>query len=636
MEKEKKISLSDMMTDEPQPKKKKEFNHDSSNTKTVDLYSFVEKPAPKQRVEDVNQQKLLDKIDKNLERVAKDRIENVFKPFKEECQRLAAEAKLNGEDGPKQIFDKDGNLLPDDQIKYKPKKIKGVDEDMQVANISEDADANSTTSVEDDLAELLSEEGDNEVMENTKPLFEDKDTEIIEDIPGEDVNDEVVVENEIDEKADLEPVSETNKEVVGEVKIESSDVDIDKVTEKPLSQTKSKVANSTPTIEEAIANAQPLNISDEDLNNLLDETDEDEVEETEEEKERKAAIRKEFQAQVFEKVGAPAKVDRGRISKFKIATKPISINSVLKTNVNKASATWVLPNSGRLITLSSLSGEEIENLNRDDNGPDNVNLINRLIFNTLYNHLIDANKPETMEEWVKTINWFDVNDLYFCMYLATFKNTNFVTYTCPNKACNNIFLEEKKYTDMIKYIDDKAKETYNTLLTNGIDTTPTSIEEDIVPINDKYAIGFRAPSVYDIIFGASSLDNNFRQKYASIIGNISYMANIYYINTGEDGEGTLFPISYNAKENDPTKSMKNKIIAYYNILKNFSSDEYSIVTRTISEIDSNYNFKATYHYPDTICPKCKAEIKRADQDIPPLAMVFIRHRLVQLANSMTE
>ena len=153
MEKEKKISLSDMMTDnEPQPKKKKEFNHDSSNTKTVDLYSFVEKPAPKQRVEDVNQQKLLDKIDKNLERVAKDRIENVFKPFKEECQRLAAEAKLNGEDGPKQIFDKDGNLLPDDQIKYKPKKIKGVDEDMQVANISEDADADSTTSVEDDLA----------------------------------------------------------------------------------------------------------------------------------------------------------------------------------------------------------------------------------------------------------------------------------------------------------------------------------------------------------------------------------------------------------------------------------------------------------------------------------------------------
>lgn len=612
MDEKQPLSLNDIMADNTPQKTETNSATKKPNTQTVTLEDIIGKREPKPTVIQRNQQALLDKIDVNLKRVAEDRLTNVFKPFKEACMRAAVEAELNGEE-PSKSFEEAEEKLKKKESREKMIESfdKSTDDDLDELLDNADKGSESLDDNKDkDLEDLLND-GEDEVFDmdivtppvNNKPLFEDKDVEIIEDIPETTAKEQTIEAVEVEEPKVQEEES---------VKEEKS------VVEKEISN-----PTSIPTI------------NDEDLNSLIRDTQE-ETELTEEEKAKQKEIRENFQKQVFEALGSPVKIDRGRIKTFKVASKPISINSVLKTNTNTATATWALPNSGRLITLSSLSGEEIENLNRDtDDDEENTNLLNRLIFNTIYNHLIDASKPATMEEWVKTINWFDINDLYFALYLATFKNSNFVTYSCPNDKCQNVFLEEKKYKDMITYTDDKAKALYATLLKSGIDATPTTIEEDIIPINDKYAIGFRAPSIYDMVFGVSSLDEGFRNKYASIIGNISYMANVYYISPEDDG-GTLYPISFNARNNDTARTMKNKIVAYYNILKNFSSDEYSIVTRTIADIDSKYGFKSTYHYPDTVCPKCHTAIKRADQNVPPLAMVFIRHRLVQLASSMSE
>jgi hypothetical protein len=307
---------------------------------------------------------------------------------------------------------------------------------------------------------------------------------------------------------------------------------------------------------------------------------------------------------------------------------------VLKTASNSINtATWVLPNSGRLITFSALSGEEIENLNPEDPNF----LASRITFNTLYNHLIDANKPATMEEWLKTINWFDINDLYFAIYLATFKNSNFITYQCDNPACKNMYLEEKPYKDMITYVDEKAEKLYQDIIKKGIDMTPDTIEEDVIQINDKYAIGFRAPSIYDIVFGSSALEQKFRDKYATIIGSIAYMGNIYFIHhSSHVEEPVLMPVDCKPVENDSAKTMRNRIIAYYNILKSLNSDEYGIVSSTIINISNESKVNARFHYPESTCPKCKKVIKPADEDISPLYLVFIRHRLARYASIMTE
>ena len=89
-------------------------------------------------------------------------------------------------------------------------------------------------------------------------------------------------------------------------------------------------------------------------------------------------------------------------------------------------------------------------------------------------------------------------------------------------------------------------------------------------------------------------------------------------------------------ENDPAKTTKNKIIAFYNVLKTLSSDEYGIISSTIINISNENKVNARFHYPDSTCPKCKKVIKPSDEDISPLYLVFIRHRLARYASIMTE
>lgn len=467
----------------------------------------------------------------------------------------------------------------------------------------------------------------------------------------DDENDSMITESTNDLETQLEMEAKINKANKEKYTSNSTDDDLkellsedsegedlpmeEKVEVKPevieIKEEKITVPEPSVKIPDTEKNEDFEEISDEDLQDLLDE--ESDVELTDEEKEEQKAILENYRNQVFEKLGMPAIIEKGEIKKFRISTKPVSVNSILR-NVNNEkklnTATWVLPNSGRLITFSALSGEEIENLNPDQHDSDmNADLANRLVFNTIYEHLVDPNKPDTMEKWLRTVNWFDLNDIYFGIYLATFKNSNFITYSCTKNKCKNIFLIPVDYQDMIKYADDESKELYSKLLKTGIDLTPEEIPEDIVPINDKFAIGFRAPSVFDIIFGASALDAQFRNKYATTIGNISYMSNVYYIK-----DDVLFAIDCKAVKDNPARTMRNKIVTYYNILKTLNPDEYSVVTRSIADINKKHKIMATYHYPDTKCPKCGTELKRSENEINPLTMLFIRHRLVQYASTM--
>lgn len=583
---------------------------EKKSIKTVNISDFVE-VKPKQTVENKTEEKLMKMMDSGIERTKKDLMDNVITPFKEACIAASLEDESN-------------SLTPD--------------------NIEDELDAitgtqaiNKGNSPDDDLADLLEQE---DTADSIVGGVDDVEEDILRDDP-EDISKEEEPEMAEKEKEDTKVADEKvtqpkePKAAPTEVK-EQEPAKIETVEKEAPAEDKAEVTEvpATPvdSVTDAITNKPNAldSISDLDLQEFLDEeTDELTDDEKEEIKERQ----RKFREEVNEKLNIPMTVDKKGIAKFRIATKPVSVNKVLKTNLNKIhTATWALPNSGRLATYSALSGEEIENLNPDAHDSNmSTDMANRLVFNTLFSHLVDPNKPETMEEWLRTINWFDINDIYFGIYLATFKDSNFVAYTCDDNKCRNIFLEDVNIKDMIKYADDKAEAKYKDLLHSGIDATPSTIPEDIVPISPQYAIGFRAPSVYDIIFGASSLDARFRAKYATTIGNISYMANVYYIK----GE-TLFPVDCKPVANDPAKTMRNRIVVYYNILKTLSSDQYSIVTRTINDINNANRVMATFHYPDSKCKKCGKEIKRAQTDMNPLTMLFIRHQLVQSANITIE
>lgn len=548
-------------------KSNEQQQNQDTNIKTVDISDIVE-IKPTESPEKEFERKELELIDKGIERTKQDLLNNVINPIKEACIAVSL-----SEEADNAITDSTNDL--EKQLEEEAKHNR--ENNIKYTN-------NST---EKDLEELLQEEGDTVTETFT-------------------INNNIEYVNKPSTDSHIEEL-EAKKD---EINIPEATVQV-------------------PSAEEEMQEK----ISDEDLQDLLDE--ESDVELTDEEKAEQKKLLDDYRKQVFEKLGMPATIEKGEIKKFRISTKPVSVNSILKNVSNEKklnTATWVLPNSGRLITFSALSGEEIENLNPDQHDADmNADLANRLVFNTIYDHLIDPKKPDTMEKWLRTINWFDLNDIYFGLYLATFKNNNYVTYSCTKDKCKNIFLIPVDYNDMITYTDDDAKKVYQNIMKTGVDLTPEEIPEDIVPINDKFAIGFRAPSVFDIIFGAASLDAQFRNKYATTIGNISYMSNVYYIK-----DDVLFPVDCKAVKDNPAKTMRNKIVAYYNILKTLSPDEYSVVTRSIADINKKHKAMATFHYPDTKCPKCLTEIKRSDAELNPLTMLFIRHRLVQYASTTIE
>ena len=580
---------------------------EKKSIQTVNISDFVE-VKPKMSAENKAEEELMTMMNNGIERTKKELMENVITPFKEACIAASLE-------------DESDSISPDN-LEDKLDALTGAKM------------VNKGNSTDDDLVDLLGQEDTADGIVGGDDDNEDILHDNPEDILKEEEPEMAEKENDIKVAEDVVQVKEP--EVVPVAAKEPEPVKAEVVEKAPVEEKKAEATDVTATpvdsVTDAIANKPNAldNISDLDLQEFLDE-ETDEL--TEDEKEEIKERQRKFREEVNEKLNIPMTVDKKGIAKFRIATKPVSVNKVLKTNPNKIhTATWVLPNSGRLATYSALSGEEIENLNPDAHDSNmSTDMANRLVFNTLFSHLVDPNKPETMEEWLRTINWFDINDIYFGIYLATFKDSNFVAYTCDDNKCRNIFLEDVNFKDMIKYADDKAEAKYKDLLHSGIDATPSTIPEDIVPISPQYAIGFRAPSVYDIIFGASSLDARFRAKYATTIGNISYMANVYYIK----GE-TLFPVDCKPVADDPAKTMRNRIVVYYNILKTLSSDQYSIVTRTINEINNANRVMATFHYPDSKCKKCGKEIKRAQTDMNPLTMLFIRHQLVQSANITIE
>ena len=617
--KKEEVSLSEVMENKPAEEEAapaKEAPDSAQKYKKVDITAFMGPRKPKKSIQQQAKEQVMKKVDDGIERTKKDLMNNVINPMKENL--IAAQLQ----DEADQMIDGDTVSTvkdPDDLesvIEAKQKREKKEEKAKQLAESS---------SKEDDLAEFLAE--DSEKGEDVMDIVEEKPATFMED-PDDKIDTPPVTKKEVAEK--VQPKIESEKILKEELKEEKEKKEEVKAQTPDL-----KVEAKTPEFHTPEPADHQEEISDEDLKEFLDTESEVEEAETEEDKAKRKEVIENYKKEVFEKINVPSIEDNKKgASKFRIASKPVSVNKILRSASTKAnkitSASWVLPNTGRLITFSALSGEEIENFSPNAHDRDMTDdMANRLIFNTLFEHLIDPNKPATMEEWLKTINWFDSYDLYFAQYLATFKSTNYVTYACTNDKCKNIFLRDINYKDMVEYADDKAKKVYEDVMSNSVDITPEGIEEEIVVISDDFAIGFRAPSIFDIVFGTSTLDNAFIEKYATTIGNISYMGNVYYIT-----DGTLYPVDCKPVKNDLAKTARNKIVAYYNILKTLSPDQYSIVTRTISDINDKNRVMATFKYPDTKCPKCQREIK-GETNVNPLSMLFTRHQLVRLASSLT-
>lgn len=314
------------------------------------------------------------------------------------------------------------------------------------------------------------------------------------------------------------------------------------------------------------------------------------------------------------------------LSKFSIAKKGISAQRAMKTTVrsNQSVADWILYNQSKPISVTGLSGSEILKMNMENSNRNRINAL-KDSYRIIYDHVVDANKAE-FEIWLKQIPFADLPHLYFALYMATFNGSNFINNSCPH--CNQPFIQDMDFSDMVKYEDDEVKEKVNKILRH--DTTNN--QDDTYPVelfqaSDSYVFGLTTPSIWSVLFETASLTDRFLEKYADLIDVASCIDSIYYI---DENNERLIPIDTKPVANDQTKTAARRIRAFYDIIKNLNSVEYYALRKHILDLNKDVD-DISYCIPACTCPKCGKEVIE-NNNITPDQMLFTRHQLAAIAN----
>ena len=316
------------------------------------------------------------------------------------------------------------------------------------------------------------------------------------------------------------------------------------------------------------------------------------------------------------------------LSKFTIAQKSMNAQKVMKLAVRSHQniADWVLYSQGRPISLTGLSGPEILKLNPENSNRNRLNTF-RDMYRIIYDHIYDANKPE-FETWLKQTHFIDIQHIYFGLYMATFGGSNFITYSCTNDKCKNVFIKDIKFEDMVKYKDDSVKKKVQDILKMD-STTPSNdeYETDLVQISDNYVFAIKTPTIWNVIMETATLSDKFLENHADLIDLVSYIDKIYLIDAANQ---TLVPVDTKPDPNDQAKTSARRIRAFYDIISTLNSEDFYNLRAKIAEYDKSSD-ELSYQIPACTCPKCATEIA-ANESILPENMLFTRHQLAAIGN----
>lgn len=318
------------------------------------------------------------------------------------------------------------------------------------------------------------------------------------------------------------------------------------------------------------------------------------------------------------------------ISTYTVISQPVSINNAINT-ANMATkvkeADWPLFHSKTLITMREFMGPEIDKLRTLAQRQNSINSI-KTMYQMFYDH-ITSPKPATFDEWIRSVNVMDVEDLFAAAYRASYEDVNFLPYECSNEKCDNSFLSDNiPFMNMVKFRDDEAKKEFYDIYNSEPSATfaqgisPT----EIVPISDNFAIRFRIPSINESLIKPAYLSKDFIDKYGDLVGLNTYIEEIYKI---DHMTHRIAPLDIKKFPNNTEKTLKARIIALSKIIKTLNSDQYMLMATYINNFVEDKE-PYTFVTPAADCSKCGAKI---DETIyRPSALLFLRHQLTALAN----
>ena len=317
------------------------------------------------------------------------------------------------------------------------------------------------------------------------------------------------------------------------------------------------------------------------------------------------------------------------LSKFKILKSTMPASNILSKQAEETPYyTWVLPYTGISVSVSPLSAIEIQNLINTEEGRNNVEAA-RAQFELIWKHLHPKCNAGSFENWCKKIHYADIDHLYFAVYKACFQNANIIGFQCQNTKCDNIFAEKREIMEMVKFGSDKDKELFDKLYQKdpSVDCT---LEEDLMEVSDKYAIGVGPITLYNILFEINFVDKAMTEKYDTFVGMAATIKSLYRI---DEEKEALIPIAFRTDKNDVVKTYKYRIASLYKIFNTLSDIDLNDISDRIGEYADRYaeSINISYQMPAATCPECGEEIQAAEA--PAQQLVFIRHRLVQVLNS---
>ena len=382
--------------------------------------------------------------------------------------------------------------------------------------------------------------------------------------------------------------------------VEEDDLDVDEDT-------------TTNTIEEAVEDPKPIASS----NEISDDLDKDLAAEIGEEVPDTDSIMKRFAENVKERITPITK--RFNLNDFTVGESPITRLDIKMMGLSHVSvADHFLPNAGKIISCSALSGSELMAMNPKNSNRSRLNTL-KDIYSIMYKHVV-SEKPKTFDEWLKTTRFNDLEHIYFALYKATFGGSNFMTYECPNKKCQDVFIEDVSFEDMINYADDETKAKMQAIMSSG-DSSITPYEIVRQQISNNLAIGIRNPSIYNVVIEVSGLSDSFLEKYQDLMDIIVFIDNIYYIDYEHQ---VLEPVDFMPDKNNIAKTIARRIKIIADILRSLPSDNYFELRKAVADAFPSLA-GVTYKIPAATCKKCGTQIP--ERVVGAQELLFMRHQL---------
>lgn len=463
----------------------------------------------------------------------------------------------------------------------------------------------------------------------------EEDLPIVED---DDFLDDVLEE---DEKSDKEKRLKEAEAYVEENNAEESVADVSKGMK--VSAKIDIPDSDTSTGKASTVTSSDFDISDDDIDSDIDgePTVESEDELTDEQIEAisKKAF-KELRSEIIKKVvNASRKMDLTTLS---ISNKVVNVRDALKaiktsTDTTVRTAVYPMMYANRNFMASSLKGPDVAMLVEADDAriENNPNiLLTREQARVLYDHDANPFKPATVESWAKTIPYGDVESIFAAIYLASLKNANYIPRQCPNTRCQHSFLTDTLNIDsIIDFPSEEVKKKFNEIRNSELTKEASeTYESSVSVINDRFAIGLKAPSIFTILYEYTALDNTFASKYSTMLYIMQYIDYLYYI---DEESGQLSRIAWKQYPGDYGKTFKSKIATYAKILKEFDEADFTFILALVRSMETkNTESTVRYYIPETKCSKCGTTIEK--EEVSPRQLVFTRQRLVALATTPVE